>query len=437
STSLSTDVRLSRRQQGLPAEFGLLSDKASARTETSGTGIMSSPAAPSQIVFQVPRTPKAFHGDLYEDAEDWVEHFDRVAILNGWDDSLKLRNVYFSLEDAARVWFENRETGFTSWDEFKSQLLRTFANAQRKERAEQLLQARTQHPNEGVVAYVEEMIRLFRRANPIMTEEKKVRHLMKGVKQDLFGGLVRNPPSTVAEFVAEASTIEKTLQMRSRLYERQLPTASRDHLVTALGSTSDVLRELIRGVVREELQKLQTPVLQPTVAPVSAIIREEVQNALGITPVQEGASEPRTLSYAAAVRNSVPLVDFSRQAPSNPRPTRQFTRRPNEQRPPTRKTEVWRSSDHRPLCYHCGEAGHVYRQCPYRQMGLRGFSPDAPRPRYDQRPPEIEDYLNQPAGASADRRQSRSPSPRRYEYSLRRSSPDAPRARSPSPRRGN
>ncbi|KAG0435262.1 hypothetical protein HPB47_018592 [Ixodes persulcatus] len=86
---------------------------------------------------------------------------------------------------------------------------------------------------------------------------------MKGVKQDHFGGLMRNPHLTVAEFVAEASTIEKTLQMLSRLYERQLQTASEDNLEMALSSTGDILRELIRGVVHEDLKRFRLRYFNP------------------------------------------------------------------------------------------------------------------------------------------------------------------------------
>ncbi|KAG0429933.1 hypothetical protein HPB47_023142, partial [Ixodes persulcatus] len=48
-------------------------------------------------------------------------------------------------------------------------------------------------------------------------------------------------------------------------------------------------------------------------------------------------------------------------------------------RPSPRKTAVWRTADRRPLCYHCVEADHIYRHCPYRQMELR-LPPERPTP---------------------------------------------------------
>ncbi|XP_077553256.1 calcium-activated chloride channel regulator 1-like [Haemaphysalis longicornis] len=57
----------------------------------------------SQVIFHQPRTPNAFHGEVFEDVEDWLVHFERVADFNRWDDREKMRQVYYSLEDGART----------------------------------------------------------------------------------------------------------------------------------------------------------------------------------------------------------------------------------------------------------------------------------------------------------------------------------------------
>lgn len=74
-----------------------------------------------------------------------------------------------------------------------------------------ILESYAQLPNENIVIYTEEMTRLFRHADPDMSEKKKVRFLMHGVKQQLFGGLICNRPKTIAEFLTEATHIEKML----------------------------------------------------------------------------------------------------------------------------------------------------------------------------------------------------------------------------------
>lgn len=89
-----------------------------------------------------------------------------------------------------------------------------------------------------------------------MAEEKKLWFLMRGIKQKLLVGLVRNPPNTVSKFITEAVTIEKALEMRTTRYNRHASFNCADAFST------DDLRETIRAIVREELRKL-LPSMQP------------------------------------------------------------------------------------------------------------------------------------------------------------------------------
>ncbi|KAH6927250.1 hypothetical protein HPB50_001126 [Hyalomma asiaticum] len=57
--------------------------------------------------------------------------------------------------------------------------------------------------------------------------------------------------------------------------------------------------------------------------------------------------------------------------------------------PRLRKCDVSRSADRRTLC-DCGDAGHLYWECQYRWVGLRGFPVNAPCPQNGERPYKIE-----------------------------------------------
>lgn len=460
STELTpVHARTSRRLQGLQPQHGLLPER---------TRMTSQPppvtATASHLVVNHTRTPNPFHGDASEDADDWLDHFERVANLNDWNQERKLRYVYFALEDAAKTWFENHEATLTSWDEFRRQFLNAFARVDRKERAELAMEARIQGPNERVTAYVEDMSRLFRRADPSMPESKKVRHLMRGVKQEIFAGLIRNPPSTLAEFHDEATAMEKALQQRARQFNRDA-LIPRELSSVTMGNDVCALRELIRAVVKEELQKMQATATAP-VEPLSIaeIVRAEVRQAVHVPGQYEG---PQTqgqrvdLNYAEAVRRPPPINTYEGPQMQGQRVERDYTeavRRPpppnaysmvpparqmevsfGSRSPPLvaearpRKCDVWRTPDYRPLCYHCGEAGHVYRMCPYRRVGLRGFSPNAPRPRPGERPPEIENFVANRPNVSQRWHEPRSSSPARYRSPSPAFSRGTPRRRSPSP----
>lgn len=212
----------------------------------------------------------------------------------------------------------------------------------RKERAEVLLQTRMQLPNEGGVVFVEQMKRLFWRADSAMAEEKKLRFLMRSVKEELFSGLVRNPPKTVAEFVFEASTIEKALEVRANQYNHPPVGTSNANYVDGTRIPTDTLHETIRAIAKEELQKLFPTVPQPQVALLHNVIRETVQQALGTPTLPELPREAQAMAYTAAVRPPH-LPEPRRQEPSYYRSS-SSARPPTVQRPTPRKTDVWRTT---------------------------------------------------------------------------------------------
>lgn len=110
-------------------------------------------------------------------------------------------------------------------------------------------------------------MRLFRRADPCMVEEKKFRFLMRGVKEALFAVLVCNPAKTVAEIVTEASTIGRALEMCSKKYDRNFVGATNANYVDSMRTPADCLFHPI------------------------AVIRKEVQQALGTSTTPEAPRE--------------------------------------------------------------------------------------------------------------------------------------------------
>ncbi|KAG0422422.1 hypothetical protein HPB47_001747 [Ixodes persulcatus] len=184
------------------------------------------------------------------------------------------------------------------------------------------------------------------------------------------------------------------------------------------------LREVIRDVVREELKRLLPSPERPAAVSIAEAVREEVHRALLPEVPVAVAPERPVLTYAAAAKREPPVAAHYQPAPRREAPAPQYAPRP-EQRG-ARKTDIWRTADRRPLCYHFGEADHIYRRCPYRQLGLRGFAPNDPRPRLGERPRDSEDYLRRSSSPeSSPRRVFRSPSPRRSPSPFRRSRRDS------------
>lgn len=198
------------------------------------------------------------------------------------------------------------------------------------------------------------------------------------------------------------------------------------------------LQNPIKAVVQEELPKM-FPSSSLQVAALSDVIRQEVQQALGtgslVKPHQAPeytARPPKVMSYATAEQSQ---VRPTRSAYSPLQRSRPNDRPPRVEQAAPRKSDVWRTPDQRPLCFHCDEPGHVYRRCFYRNLGVHGFPIGAPHPQTGQRPLEIEHYL-QRQNSSTSRYWSPSTSSRRF-TSPRPSYAEAARGRSPSPGLGN
>lgn len=148
--------------------------------------------------------------------------------------------------------------------------------------------------------YADDMARLFRRADPAMKEGKKVRHLMRGVKQDIFAGLIRSPQRTVAEFVGEAATIERALHQRARQYNLEEAVLS-----CVPEQASSGLRELVRQIFREELQRLQQEPVSSASVSIAKIMRDEIRQALRTQERMDVLRQDEPLvSYAAAVQKT-------------------------------------------------------------------------------------------------------------------------------------
>lgn len=125
--------------------------------------------------------------------------------------------------------------------------------------------------------FAEGMAHLCRRADINMTDNKKQRYLMHSVKEQFFTRLVHDPPSTAADLIKEATAIERALHQRCGLYDRLSSSNPVNAAMTV--NTWSSLCYLIREIVREEIQKLATPAVQPPVASVAEVIRDEIRQA--------------------------------------------------------------------------------------------------------------------------------------------------------------
>ncbi|GFV64435.1 CCHC-type domain-containing protein [Trichonephila clavipes] len=141
-----------------------------------------------------------------------------------------------------------------------------------------------------------------------MKEDEKVSHLMKGVAEDIYQALLTREINDTASFIKWCNYIEDMKQKRvGRPKFERLPNVVP---VASLTDETDLV-SLIRTIVREEVHRLVN----------------QTQESLTRSPILR---KDRS-------RRKIP--------------------------PEPRKTDVWRTADNRPVCFHCGRPGHVMRYC--------------------------------------------------------------------------
>ncbi|KAG0442069.1 hypothetical protein HPB47_015786, partial [Ixodes persulcatus] len=110
------------------------------------------------------------------------------------------------------------------------------------------------------------------------------------------------------------SEVHRTSEMLQRCAKRRLLPYGSISCATPWCSVPDEpvtcnspdFREIIRDVVREEIQKLLPAAASPASPSIAEIVREEVHQALQPEVLVGATPEPPTLSYAAATRRSPP-----------------------------------------------------------------------------------------------------------------------------------
>ncbi|XP_055950863.1 uncharacterized protein LOC129984945 [Argiope bruennichi] len=369
----------------------------------------------SPALIREPKKPTIFTGDPGQDPTKWMKEYLRVSKFNQWDDTLCLANVYFFLDGTARTWFDNNEDKLTSWAEFQEELTKTFGDTQLYiRRAKDRLKGRAQNTGEATQSYIQDVLGLCNQIDPNMSDEEKVSHLMKGVAEDVYQALLPKEVKTTVDFIKCCQYIEEMQQKRIR---RQKFSRLPNVIPIASVDEEQPLTSLIRKIVREEIQRMTAPQVESQYSElqsIESIVREEIEQSLALI-----SRENLGRVAQAPKRRMQPI--YSRPAQ---------TSWPQQNQMP-RKTDVWRTTDNRPVCFHCGRLGHVVRYCRDRSSFVDQF-------KNDRRDATSYRTYNRTADINRETGRNPSPSPSRGRSPTRRyRSPSPYRRYSQSPNRRN
>ncbi|GFT44649.1 retrotrans_gag domain-containing protein [Trichonephila clavipes] len=112
-------------------------------------------------------------------------------------------------------WYVNNEDALDSWEAFKNGLSGLFGDRQKyTRRAEEQLKFRAQRSGESTHSYIQSVLGLCQEVNPLMKEDEKVSHLMKGVAEDIYQALLTREINDTASFIKWCNYIEDMKQKR-------------------------------------------------------------------------------------------------------------------------------------------------------------------------------------------------------------------------------
>lgn len=381
----------------------------------------SSPGPAQCIVTSRQRDPPNFAGLRGDDVEDWLDSYERVSAYNRWDDTLKLKNVCFSLSEVAKTWFLNKEDTIDDWADFTTKLRMIFGSSTvRSEGAKKKLAVRLQHPNETYTSYIEDVLALCRRVDKNMSEADRVRHILKGIGQFAFSALALQNPTTVSDVTA---TCQRLDALQSERIQPETPSRQ-------LGDED--LRSIIRAIIREELNNhadscASNSSYSAATPGLREIIKEELSSMTSQAP-PDYTAPLATPSYSeVAARPPLPVAPVISQHHSRyvsafppapgPRQYYHHWRQPRSEPPATR-----------PVCFYCGFRGHIARFCRRRQQDeRRGYDiyerdEMSPRSSYPRRAYQSPTRRSPPptdlADISRNRRESRPRSPSPFRRSV-------------------
>jgi hypothetical protein len=146
------------------------------------------PQQPAQQVIYMPgpstiAKPTLFLGKPKEDAQEWIENFENIAIANSWDDNKKLQVIPVYLLQTAKKWLDENRATIITWIGFNGPIPRTFKYEFFKkfitDRKKTIWIREFQSLKQGksnIDAYINEFTCLYKKVDPTgaWTEEMKV-----------------------------------------------------------------------------------------------------------------------------------------------------------------------------------------------------------------------------------------------------------------------
>ena len=206
--------------------------------------------------------PEIFTGDGKQSWSDWVDHFDSVAVVNGWEAADKKKWIRARITGRAATAYKRLSADDQStYDKITAALKKRFEPECRKELFIAEFHQRKKRRTEDWAAFGEDLRTLVEKAYPTLQPEAQellaLNHLLSQIENPQLAFAVRQrAPTTVDAAVAAA------LELETYMGKPPTPIAqvlqSDDDVIAATGSSNGggARRDMMQAVLKR-LDKLE------------------------------------------------------------------------------------------------------------------------------------------------------------------------------------
>jgi hypothetical protein len=322
--------------------------------------------------------------------EEWLKDFERAALAKGNSSKEKLTTFPCFLGGTLNRWFEIYESRHQElqgdnhdqiWANLKAAVLKELGGSNNADQWELRLKERRQVPGEQYQSYAYEVLQLCDKVDQAMSEQRRVRHVLKGLMPRFINKVDMMENNTVEELLSNLSKAESSfLMQQGQLDEVASPRRDTQGVVTNVGRDDQAVsrQEFMNGL--RELKTAFISAIHGTQPQVQQHFRSREQSR------ERGYNERTNYDREPYYRNSGNSgqrdVGFDRSGASQGqqsfRPTAQqdsgyvdkrdsaetgARRQPDQGQDRGRQRSVWG----KPRCYICNRIGHFALTCPEKE----------------------------------------------------------------------
>ena len=208
-----------------------------------------------------------------------MERFEIVAQHNRWQDADKVANFPLYLEEAAAGWYRTEHPPNQWLDTaaannvpavigLKNTFLNVFKPADYKRFQEQKLMKRAQGLEEPLLSYYFDILETCQNVDPAMQEERKVGHLLNGLKPTLAEKIIPYEVKTCKEFLERAKLLVRATEFANAPGRNQAIVAAAqakidcetkplsDNAENNTNPTDDSIKQILKSLLEQQQASL-------------------------------------------------------------------------------------------------------------------------------------------------------------------------------------